>query len=266
MSDAYLYADFPAGVITGRIVTALSVLSTSKLHELMIDGKICATPKDKDALPNGLTHYNLSWNELDCYASACDLSLRYFLYGGELPAKTAYSYFDPLVLPVLRLLSADIIAAAADVLRATYNNPRFSISRESTPSAKLVELLLFGGKLPKLVPEEELDLYSFDINQEIYRFRSLRIKERTVFHIDNILDMCTYCKVSPHWVFSLYGELLCDTPEADDFFDVFCLLPRTQQVAALSMLLNICQYEQIPLPEELKTDIQNVIAVEGGWV
>ena len=267
MSESYIFADFPAGYITERIVDGLSQLSIPKIAELLEKG-ILVVPgtDDPDCVFQNLTHRNLRWYRIDDYAEACGMSLKEIIYGDAAPSKTYYSPFDDIVIPLLNKMPQELIQAATEVLYSVCYNPRFRISPEDSPSAKIIALAVTGQRMPQPVPEEELDRYETDINEELNRLCAGRSKERFVFHLDYILDMCTFCHVSPHWAFSLSGPLLCDSSEADALFDIFCLLSKPQQTAALSMFVELCSLLPNAVSDEMKTAVMDAIKREGGVV
>lgn len=265
--ESYVYADFSASPITNRIVSCLSQLSMLELASLVESGKLVIPRNDDpDAIFQTLTYRNLRWHWIDDYAQICNVPLRFFLFGENLHEKTYYSHFDEVVLPLLNTLPVSIIQAATEVVHGVYYNPRFRISSEDTPSAKILAIAVTGSRMPELVPEGEQDRYQTDINEELSRLRAVRLKERFIFHLDYVLDMCTYCHVSPHWVFSLSGPLLCETAEADAFFDLFCLLSRQQQAAVLAMLVSLCQLANPKIDGEALRKANNAIEQEGGAV
>lgn len=259
------HANFPMGIITDRIVELLSALPAHRVAEAVSEGIIVDGETAGDAFSGYLTAYNLMWDKLDDYAALCNVPVSYFLYGNEMP-ETYYSYYDKEIIALLNTIPANLLSAALEVVNATYCNPRFRISLSNTPSEKLVAVILQGGKIPRKVPPEEMWCYTTDINYEIYRFRQIRLKERTVFHIDYILDLCTFCHVSPHWVFSLRNTLFCSTPEADKFYDYFCLLSRHQQAVIMGMLLLLCPDPDNLLQADMLARIRQVVAEEGGYV
>lgn len=260
------YADFPSGAISERVVNAVASLPVSKITSLIQEKLILVSEREKDGIIHNMTHRNLQWYLLDDYATACEVPLRYFIYGDQMPDVTYYSHFDAEVIALLNVIDPAMLISAEEVVRHSYHNPQMRISIYATPSAKLVSLALMEKRPPKDVPSEQLYRYRADINQEIARFRSRKVKERFVFHIDFIPDICTYYHVSPHWVFSLTGPLLCDTAEADAFFDLFCLLSRMQQISVIAMLLELCPEAKCRLSKETLEQIECVIAQEGGVV
>lgn len=261
---AITYADFPSGEISERIVNTLLTLPLPKLAKL-VETKVIKVPKrDTNFALHLLTYQNLRWDLIDDYAQACNVPAKYLLYGDNYPAQTYYSCFDKEVITLLNALPVTVVNAAAEVMRNVYPKALSEIPLSNTPSEKLLALCLSNGRLPDLVPEEELERYKTAINDEILRLRQYRRKERFVFHLNYILDMCTYCHISPHWVFSLNGQLLCDTPEADLFFDYFCLLSRQQQLCVLSMLLTLSKSTDSTLNAEMSEQVAQLIAREGG--
>ena len=219
MGDFYIYADFPAGFITERIVDNLSKLSIREIAALLESGKL-VVPKGEnpDEILQNLTHRNLRWYWIDDYAAACSMTLQEIIYGKEKPQKTYYSHFDDAVIPLLNIMPKETILAATEVLHAVYYNPRFRISLEDTPSAKIIAIAVTGWRMPQLVPEAELDRYQTNINEALSRLRANRFKERFIFHLNYILDMCTYCHVSPHWAYHCTVRCFARLPR-----QIFCL-------------------------------------------
>lgn len=244
MREVHYYADFPSGLITERTVEAVKKLPLFDLVSMLEQGKIRVPVRDKEfSLPN-MTYRNLRWDMIDDYAKACDLPLSFLIYGENKPTTTRYSFFDAEILPLLNAIPANLLQAALAVLNFSYANPKFQIPKENTPSAKLLEIAFSEGRRPWEVPQD-MSLYSTDISVPLEKLQSRWKKEWFVFHIDYILDLCTYWRVSPHFIFSLSGCLLCNTPEGDAFFDKFCLLSRRHQAATLAMLM-----EMYPSAEE----------------
>lgn len=265
MKKIYYYADFPEAVISSRVASALTELPAKDISVLISDGKI-STSGEFDTFPLVISPYCLSWEHLDAYANACNVSLSQFIYGDDKPAQTFYSYFDDAVIPLLNVISPVLLDSAAETVCVSFPNPKFRISRHITPSSKFLAMILTYSRNPKAVLESEQWKYTTNINEELTRFRNSRKKERFVFHLDYILDLCTYWKLSPHFVFSLTGSLLCQTAQADAFFDLYCLLNRQQQISVLAMLLCLCPDAQNLLPEATWNRIQGVIAEEGKCV
>lgn len=263
---SFLYADFPGGSISERFVNAVASLPTPKFASLLQDNKIFASKREEDGLIHNLSHRNLRWDLMDDYAAACEVPLRYFIYGDQMPVATYYSHFDREVIALLNIMEPSILVSAQKVIRSLYYNPQMRISMSATPSAKLISIALMENRPPKDVSPDQLYRYFEDINQELARFRKVKLKERFVFYLDLIPDICTYYHVSPHWALSLSGQLLCDTVEADAFFDLFCLLSRMQQISVLAMLLELCPEAKYRLSKEVLEQIERVIAQEGGLV
>lgn len=266
MGVSHIYADFPSGKITERIVNMLSALPIAKFAALVESGLIKASKDEEDTILQTLSYQNLRWNLIDDYAQACGVSLKDIIYGEEFPAQTYYSYFDREAIALLNTLPVLDLSAFIQVIQATFSNPGFQISMTDAPSAKIMAFGKIGDSLPDFVPEEELSLYSMNINDEMTRLRKKSKRARFVFHIDYILDMCRYYHISPHWVFSLKGPLLCNTPEADAAFDCFCLLSKTQQLYALEMLITLNQQSAQPLPEQDVQQLRQLIQTEGGHI
>lgn len=264
MPESPKFAHFPQSVIADRVVAALAMLPAERIESLIEEGKIRLLWKQRHVFE--LTNQNLFWNYLDDYAEICGVPVREFIYGPALPEKTNYSHYDDVVIPLLDQICAEDLVAAAEVVRTTYSNPHFYISEKHTPSAKLLFVLLKYYGTHKDVPEELMHLYSTDINVELDHYRNIRLKERFVFRMNYILDMCTYLKVSPHFVFSLRSPLLCKTSEADRFFDLYCLCSRSQQVTILSMLKQIAPDACKALPDALQNRLAYILACEGGYI
>lgn len=264
MRESYIYGDFPASLIAERTVQALSALPPRKLLELT-DSKCLYINEAERFAYQMMTYRNLRWQHLDTYAAACNLPLKQLIFGGDVPDCLKFSFFDREVLALLKVIPAEQLAAAEQVLRATFPSLKLQIG-EATPSRKIASIALLSGRLPELVPDEQQHRYTKDINPILTHYRKARAKERCLFHIDYIADLCAYFKVSPHWAFSLNAPLLCDTAASDIFFDLFCLLSRTQQIYALSLLLMLYpQAEQLLAPEDLQR-IVRVTFEEGGVV
>ena len=261
MQDSFYYADFPASLIAERVSTALMTLPAKTLLELTDSKKILISKTSLEPFQT-LTYRNLRINYLDDYLQACGMSLRFALFGSEGQEQTHYSDFDAVVLPLINAMQQELLPSVAKVVTASFNNPKFQI-QDLTPSGKLVSLLLMGGKAPKVVPQEELWKYHSDINTELTRFRKAGKKERCILHIDYIPDLCSYCRVSPHWVFSSRLPCCCDTCAGDDFFDVFCLLSRQHQIYALATLLNLCPEAEEKLAPETLLELRRIISEEG---
>lgn len=262
MAESYKYANFPKSVISDRVVAALSALSPHDIDALIKSGRIRILPKSKRIFE--LSFKNLSWRYLEDYATVCGVPVREFVLGSKMPECTNYSYFDDITIPFLNAMEPTMLSAAADVVRTTFDNPYFDISKDYPPSAKLLFLLLGNHRLPKDVPSEFEPQYLTDINVELEHYRQMRHKERFVFHLNYILDMCTYLKISPHFVFSLTQPLLCQTAEADALFDLFCLLSRQQQITVLSMLKQLCPKAFSSLPDPLQNRLLFILSCGGG--
>lgn len=264
MRESYIYGDFPASLIADRTVQALSALPPRKLLELA-DSKCLFVNEAERFAYHLLTYRNLRWQYLDTYAAACNLPLKQLIFGGDAPSCLKFSFFDREALALLKVVPAEHLSAAERVLRTTFPSLKLQIG-EATPSRKIISIALLSGRLPDLVPDDQQCCYTKDINPILMHYRKARAKERCLLHIDYIADLCAYFKVSPHWAFSLNEPLLCDTVESDAFFDLFCLLSRTQQIYALSLLLTIYpQAEKLLAPEDLQSVVR-VISEEGGLV
>ena len=261
MPESFLYADFPASSIAERVSAALTTLPARKLLELTDAKKIIISENNLEPYQT-LTYRNLRCQHLDDYAQVCNMPMQYVLFGNKIHAESRYSYFDKVAIALINALPPSLLPHAKQVFTSFFHNPLFDIP-ETTPSGKLVSVLLMGGRLPKDVPAEQLCWYQTDINEELLRFRKARKKERHIFHIDSIADLCTYCRVSPHWVFSSELPMFCKTSQGDDLFDVFCLLSRHQQICALSMLLHLCKGSGIVLSPEVLAEAERTISEEG---
>lgn len=264
MREPYFYGDFPASLIAERTIQALSALPPRKLLELA-DSKCISVNEAERFAFQMLTYRNLKWQHLGTYASACNVPLKQLLFGGDVPKCLKFSFFDREALALLKVVPAEQLIAAEQVLRATFPSLKLQIG-EATPSRKIISIALLNNRLPESVPDDQQHLYTQDINPILTYFRNARTKERCMLHIDYIADLCAYFKVSPHWAFSLKVPLLCDTEDSDAFFDLFCLLSRTQQIYALSLLLALYPQAESSLdPEDLQC-ILRVISEEGGVV
>ena len=264
MKDFHIYAHFPASYIADRFVNAISEAPIRTQAALIQAKKL--RPQKSDGPLQILSYRNLVWQNMDDYALACNKSLRYFIFGDEEPDVNAYSPYGREFIALLQVFPGDMRDAVIKIIDTVYANPKFAISPSDTPSAKLIAIQLIAGKLPKLVPEEQLHLYSTAINEELLRFRQARQKERMIFHLNYILDLCRYYKVSPHWVFSLNGPLLCPTAEEDAFFDKVCLLDKQQQVVVLATMVALCPDVRQQLSEEVWQRIEHILSTEGGVV
>ena len=259
-----VYANFPEGDITDRIVDEILKLPIHSVLPLIRNGTIRDCGEGEDNILLTLSHRNLSWDKIDEYANACNVPLQYFIYGDSVPQNTYYSCFDREFIPLLNLVGTEELSRADAVIRSFFPNPNMRIPATATPSAKIISVAFSSGKNLPDVGSDRLDRYSTDINRELFRLRECRKKERFIFRLDYLLDMCTYCHVSPHWIFSLSGPLLCQAPEADALFDLICLLPRCWQIAVMAMLVSLCPDAQQRLPGAAWESIQRVIAEEGG--
>lgn len=264
MRESYIYADFPASFISERVVTAVSALSARKLIALTDAKALIVNEADIEPYQM-LTYRNLRWQYLSDYALACNKTAGEFLYGDKHPIDLEYSYFDEAIIPLINLLPANELKAAAAVIRATYPSPKFKIGNVS-PSQKIISVALMGSRLPEDVSSADARKYRTNINEVLSYFRKARVKERCILHIDYIPDLSAYFRVSPHWAFSLKIPLFCKTAEADDFFDLFCLLPRQQQLTVLAMLLTLCVGSGIVVPRDVFNGVQDAIDREGGIV
>lgn len=257
----YSYPHFPNGVITERIVELFTQMPIRKFATYVENGLLIIPKSRVDFAVQELSYKNLRWTLLDDYAAACNVSLKYIIYGNDYPEKTYYSYFDKEVMALLNAIDPQILSSSISVLKAAYTNPRFEIAQETPPSSKIVAISLFNS-FPALVPENELGRYTTDINDELNRFRNYPRRNAFIFHLDYILDMCTYYHVSPHWVFSLRGPLLFDAVEADEWFDLFCLTSQRQQIELLTMLYAIWQQSEgkaDTLPESVISQIEKIM-------
>lgn len=258
------YPHFPNGVITERIVELFTQMPIHKLAGFIENGLLIVPKKRVDFAIQELSYKNLRWTLLDDYAAACNVPVKYIIYGNDYPEKTYYSHYDEEVVALLNAIDSQVLRSSISVLKAVYTNPRFEISKELPPSSKIVAISLFNG-LPALVSENELGRYSTDINDELTRFRNYPRRNAFIFHLDYILDMCTYYHVSPHWAFSLKGPLICKSAEADEWFDLFCLTPKSQQIELLTMLYMIWEQSNSKfgqLPEDLIVRINGIIGKE----
>lgn len=257
----YTYTHFPNGAITERIVDLFTQMPIRQFATYVENGLLIIPKNRMDFAIQELSYKNLRWTLLDDYAAACGVSLKYIIYGNNYPEKTYYSDFDEEVLALLNAMDPQILHSSVAVLKAAYTNPRFEIAQETPPSSKIMAIRLFNT-FPEVVPENELDRYMTDINDELNRFRKYPRKVDFIFHLDYILDMCTYYHVSPHWVFSLKGPLLCNTAEADEWFDLFCLTSHRQQIELLTMLYMIWQQSEEKdgtLSEDMIARIEKII-------
>ena len=262
MVESHFYADFPAGNITERIVDAVTKLPIWEFVALSERGLVRIPARAKSfSFPN-LTHRNLFWDKIDDYAKASGTTLSYLIYGDETPKETRYSFFDEEVLEILNIMPPFLVQAASKVVEATFSNPRFFIPLSSTPSAKLLEIAFAEGRRTWEISEEEAANYATDIRIPLEMLRTCRKKERIVFHIDYILDLCEFFKVSPHFVFSLQGPLLCEHKEGDAFFDQFCLLSRRTQALALKLLMDLYPVGAQQLPAGKWQSVLNKIEAE----
>lgn len=264
MRESYIYGDFPASLIAERTVQALSALPPRKLLELT-DSKYLSVNETERFAYQMLTYRNLKWQHLDSYASACNIPLKQLIFGGEIPKCLQFSFFDREALALLKVVPAEHLDAAGQVLRATFPSLKLQIG-EATPSKKIISVALLSARLPELVPDDQQQFYTKDINPILMHYRKARAKERCLLHIDYIADLCAFFKVSPHWAFSLSAPLLCDSASSDAFFDLFCLLSRTQQIYALTLLLALYPQAQNLLNPKDMQRIAHVISEEGGVV
>lgn len=261
MREEYYYANFPAGAVADRILSKIKLLPARKMADL-IRSESLHTTKEDDPL-HGITYRNLQWNKIEDYADATGLTTQYILFGENMPDKTTFSFFDQIFIPVLNVLHPDQLQAAQKLLYAIYYNPRFRTSDSDTPSQKLLPFLLCGGRSPKPVSEDELQQYQLNINNELARYREVRLKERFIFHVDYIPDFCSFFHVSPHWVFSLKKPMLCKTAEADCLFDLICLLSRQQQLAVLAMLADMTPHIRSKLPSVVRWMLDDALTKGG---
>lgn len=266
MAEPHIYADFPAGEITNRLVDRLSALPIEKFASLVRTGLIKTSKDEEETILQTLSYRNLRWDLIDDYARACGASLKEIIYGDNFPAETEYSYFDQEAITLLNTLPTPILNGAIKVMKATFQNPGFQIPMTDTPSAKLLAIGMIGDVLPDYIPEEEKAQYTTDLNEELKRLHLKSKKSRFVFHLDYILDMCRYYRVSPHWVFSLKGKLLCKSAVADIAFDHFCLLSKTQQIATLEMLIQLNAETTAGLSKVRIQQIRKKMQQEGGHI
>lgn len=259
-------SDFPAGEIANRVIDALYDVSRPLFYKLVETKRIDCRNSSVDSLHSTLTYKNLLWNYLDGYALISGHSVHYFLFGTEQPDRSYFSDYDQEVIALIDSLPAETLRSVTQAIRIAYSNPKFAIGTDIYPSKKLILLNAMGNPLPAPVPEEEMFKYKTSINTELTAFRKFQFKDRFVFHIDYIPDLCTYYRVSPHWVFSLKGTLLCKTPEGDALFDTFCLLSPTQQIDVISTLLVLQPFAMIKIPGEALSRLRAAISQDRGVV
>lgn len=263
----YRYTSFPAGEVSDRVIQALSEISRRKFCNLVENNYFTNIVGPPEMLRASLTFHNLMWEHLEDYAAACKKSVQYFLFGDNIPTKTYYSDYDQEVITLINQLPATLLTSLYRTLQFAYSDlPNIDIGDDLTPSERLIQIFLKWDTVPELVPEEELYKYQTAINTELTHLLHFHNRHLFVFHLDYLADMCVYFHVSPHWLFSLSGAYLCNTPEGDRVFDFFCLLPKQYQSEVIATLMTLQPQAICALSSEYMATLHKTIEEGKGVV
>ena len=188
-----------------------------------------------------LDWYNLCYECIDDYAQLADASLSWLILGQE-NAFPDYTKYDEKVIPMIRGLSIadckwmeDMIMRYHPVLLTWINN------LNGNPTDRFNAYL--SSRRPPFVRREQASFFlrpgydTEEVCQEILRIRRMSSDGR--YTTDFLPKLAQASGVSVHWIIGLTGALYCNTPDQEEIYDLFTLLPDSKKQMVVKMLSRI---------------------------
>lgn len=220
------------GIIADRIVHSLKTAGPPSINRLIASEKLLVPQT-----PSAFSYRQLLYEHIEDYAQECGIPLSYYFFGTPEPPTPGYTPYDKLVIYLLNGMTDEQYAAAQQAATAFFPTPLAQMKMELTPDQKVMVLLRTQPQKENYNEGSDFNKIENDVDAAIYAHFK---RKRFWFPTDVMPDIATAFGVSLHWLFGFDRlPLYCNNAKADNLFDHYTLLPRSQKHSFIRMLTSV---------------------------
>lgn len=220
------------GIIADRIIHSLKTAGVQSIRNLTKAKKLLASKA-----PSGFSYRQLLYEYIEDYAQESGVPLSYYFFGTLESPTPCYTPYDRFVIYLLNGMSDDQYEAAQQAVTAFFPTPLAQMKQELTPDQKIMVLLRTQPPREKYNDVPDFTRIDSDVDAVIYA----HLKKRQFWFPPDVMpDIAKVFGVSLHWLFGFEKlPLYCNNIKADNLFDHYTLLPKSQKQSFIKMLIPI---------------------------